>query len=183
MNSAQYWEQRYSDGGSSGPGSYGELAAWKAAQLNYTIAELGARSVIEFGCGDGSQVSLSDYPEYIGIDVSPTAVKLCRKKNRRDGYVFSTEYNGEVADVALSIDVIFHLIEDDVYRDYMRRLQDAAGKWLIVYSSNHSNNDGSARHVKHRSWSDDLDDCFELVDVIRPPAGTFCDLYLYRRLL
>ena len=37
-------------------------------------------SVIELGCGDGNQLSVADYPSYIGLDVSRSAVELCQRR-------------------------------------------------------------------------------------------------------
>lgn len=72
-----YWEERYAGGGTSGSGSYGHLAAFKAEVLNRIVADRGAASVLELGCGDGSQLALASYPTYVGLDVAPTAVRLC----------------------------------------------------------------------------------------------------------
>jgi hypothetical protein len=76
--SATYWEQNYARGGTSGPGSYGHLALGKAAFLNTFVREHDVRSVIEFGCGDGAQLSLADYPSYVGLEVSRSAIARCR---------------------------------------------------------------------------------------------------------
>ena len=77
-----YWERRYADGQDSGYGSRDQLARFKASFLNAFVARNGIRSVIEFGCGDGTQLSLADYPSYLGLDVSPTAVRLCASRFR-----------------------------------------------------------------------------------------------------
>ena len=60
--SAQYWETRYRTGGDSGAGSYGRLAKFKAESINGFVRENGIHSVIEWGCGDGSQLSLAGIP-------------------------------------------------------------------------------------------------------------------------
>src|ERR1700757_3968895 len=78
--SAQYWERNYARGGTSGPGSYGALAEGKAAFLNAFVHERAVGSVIEFGCGDGHQVSLAHYPRYVGLDVSRSAIALCKRR-------------------------------------------------------------------------------------------------------
>jgi SAM-dependent methyltransferase len=77
--SKKYWDNRYCQGGHSGAGSYGQLAEFKADVLNKFVLENDIQSVIEFGCGDGNQLSLAKYPHYIGIDVSPKAIEICRK--------------------------------------------------------------------------------------------------------
>ena len=56
--SVAYWEQRYREGGCSGAGSYGKFGRFKAQVLNQFVVEHGIRTVMEFGCGDGNQLSL-----------------------------------------------------------------------------------------------------------------------------
>src|ERR1700692_4583832 len=84
FNSARYWEGRYSQGGNSGEGSYGRLAEFKASVLNTFIREHKIQSVIEFGCGDGNQLTLASYPQYIGLDVSRTVIMKCITKFKSD---------------------------------------------------------------------------------------------------
>ena len=67
--SASFWEHRYATGGWSGSGSYGELVRGKAEFLNAFVKERSIGSAVEFGCGDGNQLSLANYPPYAGLDV------------------------------------------------------------------------------------------------------------------
>ena len=39
---------------------------------------------MEFGCGDGNQLKLAQYPSYSGIDISETALTICRKSFAND---------------------------------------------------------------------------------------------------
>ena len=55
--SGEFWESRYQRGETSGGGSYGRLAQFKAQTLNRFVEENEIASVIEFGCGDGHQLS------------------------------------------------------------------------------------------------------------------------------
>src|SRR5690349_19070542 len=82
--SADYWEERYTAGESSGMGSYGQFAEFKAAVINGFVAKNEVVSVTEFGCGDGNQLSLMRYPHYNGLDVSATVVQGCRERFRGD---------------------------------------------------------------------------------------------------
>ena len=82
--SLHYWEERYQNSGTSGAGSYGRLAKFKADVINSFVRENKIGSVIEFGCGDGHQLSLAFYPQYVGLDVSPTAIKMCKEKFAQD---------------------------------------------------------------------------------------------------
>ena len=73
--SAAYWNQRYVQGGDSGVGSYGRFAAFKARVLNQLFVEHGVHSVVEFGCGDGNQLASLVVDDYLGVDVSPEAMR------------------------------------------------------------------------------------------------------------
>lgn len=155
FDSAQYWSERYRTGGHSGAGSYGRLAGFKAEIINTFVREHDIALVMEFGCGDGAQLSLADYPAYVGFDVADESVELCRSKFAEDSskqFRPVAEWGGERADLVLSLDVIYHLIEDDVFHDYMCRLFRASGRYVIIYSSNHE--ELHARHVKHRRFTD-----------------------------
>ena len=157
-NSANYWEKRYAAGGNSGVGSYDKFAKFKAEVLNKFVREHGVRAVVEFGCGDGNQLTLARYPKYTGFDVSATAVAMCRKRFASDSAkTFRTvdEYKGETADLAISLDVIFHLVEDAVFENYMRTLFNASSRYVIIYSSNTDDNEGFAgSHVWHRKFTE-----------------------------
>lgn len=156
--SANYWEGRYQVGSDSGAGSYGLVAAQKAAFVNEFVAEHAVQSVIEFGCGDGNQLGLARYPRYLGLDVSREAVRICQEHFARDttkAFKVVDEYDGERAELALSLDVIFHLVEDAVFEDYMSRLFDAAERYVIVFSSNTNRRTPIDRaHVRHRRFTD-----------------------------
>jgi SAM-dependent methyltransferase len=151
-----YWQQRYAEGGNSGDGSYGRLAEFKAEVLNAAVAEHGIRSVIEFGCGDGNQLTLARYPEYTGFDISEIAVELCRQRFVNDAtkrFATMDAYSGEQADLALSLDVIYHLVEDSTYHDYLERLFGAARNRVVVYSSNFEQlPTPQVPHVRHHEF-------------------------------
>jgi SAM-dependent methyltransferase len=156
--SATYWEERYRRGQTSGAGSYGRLAHFKAEILNQFVAEHNLQSVVDFGCGDGHQLSLANYPRYLGLDVSDAALDLCRRLfsgDERKAFGRIDEYAGERAELALSLDVVYHLVEDAVFEDYMERLFGAAERYVVVYSSNDDGGDRSpAPHVRHRRFTD-----------------------------
>lgn len=152
--SEKYWEERYSTGGNSGKGSYCALAEFKAATINRFVASYGIQSVIELGCGDGNQLSLAEYPRYLGVDVSETAVRKCRELFRGDdckSFRLMHEYRGEKAEIALSLDVIYHLVEDEAFEMYMRTLFEASNHFVVIYSSDFDGN--QERHIRHREFT------------------------------
>lgn len=157
--SRHYWTQRYRMGGDSGVGSEGPAAHYKARVLNDFVAAQGIRSVIELGCGDGRQLELAKYPSYLGIDVSPEAIEQCRLRFEDDlskRFEVLTDYRGEAADLTLSLDVIYHLVEDATYQEHLRSLFSAGKRFVIVYSSNVLVSGRNFRHVRHRAVSEDI---------------------------
>lgn len=165
-NSIDHWNENYNKGGTSGGGSYGRLAEFKAETLNNFVAEKKILSVVELGCGDGNQLSFSKYKKYISFDVSISAINLCREKFREDStkqfihytpseFSFSEDSH---SDLALSLDVIFHLVEDEVFDRYMWGLFSLGGCYVVIYSSNtNSNPIMHAPHIRHRKFTDWVD--------------------------
>ncbi|HRN91005.1 MAG TPA: hypothetical protein PLE75_01085 [Ferruginibacter sp.] len=160
VNTETYWEKRYASGGHSGSGSYGENAAYKATFLNRFVQEFNIVRVVELGSGDGHQLSLSNYREYIGLDVSVTAVKNCIRLYSHDKTKsFYLYYSGAYldtfklfqGDLTLSLDVIYHLIEDELYFQYMTDLFAFARKYVIIYA--YDVDEVKSKHVKHRKFS------------------------------
>lgn len=161
FSSRKYWESRYAAGGNSGEGSYDKLAKFKADFLNNFVTTNNINRVVEFGCGDGNQLSLANYPEYIGLDVSATIMKQIANKFLRDDTKSFFLYNSDCfqdnlgvvrGDLTLSLDVIYHLIEDDIYQAYMLHLFSSSNRYVIIYSTDFDQL--LSRHVKHRKFSD-----------------------------
>jgi hypothetical protein len=194
--SADYWERRYITGGNSGAGSYNCLAEFKAAFLNDFVARNAIRSVIEFGSGDGAQLELADYPEYIGVDVSKAAVEVTRSRfasDRSKRFYEPKELPPATrAELSLSLDVIYHLVEDAVFDAYMAVLFDAATRFVIVYASN-LDKASAAPHVRHRRFTDwveqhrpgfALKECTPNAypfDENDPDNTSFADFYVFER--
>lgn len=154
--SNKYWDKRYRRGESSGAGSYGRLAIFKADILNNFVKRNAIDSVMEFGSGDGNQLKLAQYQKYTGYDVSEAAVQSCRLQFRQDNsksFFTLNEYDGRKGDLVLSLDVIYHLIEDEVYENYMTTIFESSNQFVIIYSSNKDENPKD-QHVRHRKFTD-----------------------------
>jgi SAM-dependent methyltransferase len=160
-NSAGFWEENYAQGHTSGSGSYGLLAEGKSRFLNDLVRQRQVTSVIEFGCGDGNQLSLADYPSYVGLDVSRSAIGLCQSRFADDpgksfflydGTCFTDRAGVFRADLAISLDVVYHLTEDIVFETYMTHLFAAGQRLVVVYSTNMEGS-GTPPHVRHRSFT------------------------------
>jgi len=162
FNSLNYWENRYAGGGNSGDGSYGRLAVFKSDFINKFIENYNIHSAVEMGSGDGHQLSSINYANYTGMDVSATAVNFCQKKFEGDNTKKFILYepnnffpdNALKADLALSLDVLYHIIEEKNYLKYLEDLFSLGEKYVIVYSTNFDLNE--TQHVLHRKFTEDV---------------------------
>lgn len=194
--SEDYWKQRYLSGGSSGAGSYHKLAEFKAEVLNRIVKDKQIQTIIEYGCGDGNQLKLSKYSSYIGFDVSPIAISKCEKYFSNDDtkmFKLMDGYANEKAELTLSLDVIYHLIEENVFLTYMKRLFDSSTRLVIIYSSNTERQERfQASHVKHRkfsNWAEKNRPNWKLIQHIPniypyagdDKTGSLADFYIYKR--
>ncbi|MGH3401400.1 MAG: hypothetical protein ACRDRJ_02605 [Streptosporangiaceae bacterium] len=193
--SADYWERRYRLGRTSGSGSYGDLARRKAEFLNTFVDKHDIGTVIEFGCGDGHQLSLAEYPAYIGLDVSRSAIQICKRTFAADSAKSFFLYDGACyvdhggvfsADLAMSLDVIYHLVEDAVFEEHMRHLFGAGQTHVIIYATN-ATIPGSAPHVRHRrftAWIEHNCPMWQLVQIADGPGSGpgRADFFVYERL-
>lgn len=189
---ADYWERHYAKGGTSG--SHGQYAEWKAEVVNGWVAELGVTSVVDLGCGDGSQLALADYPRYLGLDRSATAISRCVERFADDPAKSFLRYDPVTladpagwfrADLALSLDVIFRLVEEEVYDDYMVRLFDSAERYVVICSDTDEETGPSPaeRHRDFTRWITQERPDWTLDRTVAPDAdiATASSLFLYRR--
>ena len=182
FSSLAYWKNRYAKGQNSGSGSYGEVAEFKARVLNDYIREHSVSRCIEFGCGDGNQLGLLSISSYLGLDVAPDAVKLCIEKYRNDASKSFVLYDPKYfvnnsfikADLTISMDVILHLIEDEIYVDYMRALFSASTKNVAIFTTATDVQPSKmAPHNKfrdHRPWVREFAPNFKEINSVLAPS-------------
>lgn len=194
VSSADYWENRYRQGGTSGAGSAGRLARFKAAIVNRFIAANRITSVIDFGCGDAAQLALLELPaSYVGVDVSQTALARCAARFPDHEFVTPERLpTVSPAELTLSLDVLFHLIEDAVFIPAMCRLFSWSTRFVLIYASN-SDAASPAPHVRHRRITDHVtatEPEWRLLahlpnpypfDPARPDQTSFADFFVYGR--
>lgn len=190
--SSAYWEQRYAAGGNSGEGSYGDLAKFKAQVINEFVLEYNIQSVIEFGSGDGNQLSMFNVKRYIGLDVSKTVTDGLKQRYVDDlTKTFHLYHPGLepakqslVAELGLSLDVIYHLVEDKVFEKYIHDLFEASEKYVIIYSSNFESTN-FAEHIRHRGFMEYIKmnvSEWEMFNQIQNPfrSASLADFFFYR---
>ena len=165
FSSSVYWEERYKNGGNSGSGSYNRLAEFKAQVINNFVKENDIYSVIEWGCGDGNQLQYFNFPHYVGYDISKTVIEQIKTKYAEDKYKefywtgdvnFS---NDRTAEMSMSLDVIYHLVEDTVFKKYMSDLFKSAKKYICIYSWDQDVPVSS--HVKYRKFTEYIEKNFK----------------------
>ena len=104
-----------------------------------------------------------------------------------------SEYDNETSQLTLSLDVIFHLIEDSIYDDYMNRLFDSSTKFVLIYSSNTNKQlEQVPKHFYQRKFTDWIDKYksdFQLIEQIENElpydkntgGGSVSDFFLYKK--
>ena len=151
---------------------------------------------MEFGCGDGNQLSYYKIKKYIGIDVSETAISICEDKYKYDNRKEFITYNDyktqkdeiKNADLTLSIDVIFHLVEDYVFKEYITELFKRSNNYVIIYSTNF-NKKYKSPHQLDREFISYIQmniNNFNLVKKVNNPYKgdkTMSDFYIYKKII
>ncbi len=170
-------------------------ADYKAGVLNRFVKLNDVASVVEWGCGDGNQLTLAKYPRYLGLDVAPDAVRQCALRfNDDQTKSFMSCGRNEFfdraqfvhADLALSLDVTYHLVELDVFESYLDRLFTSADRFVILYSTD-DDRPRVAPHIVHRPFTDWVEHNkpdWELVERIERNGKTDpteTDFFIYAR--
>lgn len=184
---SKYWEDRYITGGNSGLGSYGEYAKHKADVINNYIKKLNIKTISDFGCGDGNQISLIyGYEKYVGFDVSKHIVSLCDEKfkNIENMSFINTINDLPESDLCLSLDVIYHIIDENEYQEYLKQLFNKSKKYVLIFSSNHEN-DSIVNHIYHRvftKWVNDNINNFKFIEEINNNLKTSAKFFLFEKI-
>ena len=155
---------------SKGADSYNNLAEFKGEIVNDFVVKNNIETVIEFGCGDGNQLKYFQLKSYTGFDISETAIARCTSLYKEDSskhFQLLNNHKDENADLVMSLDVIYHLVENETFEKYMEKVFSSSKKFVIVYSSNFD--DGEERkapHVRHRmftNWVEENAKNFKLI--------------------
>ena len=155
-NSYEYWIKRYKRGDNSGAGSYHHLAQFKGDIINEFVSKNNVKTVIELGFGDGNQLKYFQIPSYIGFEISDIVIARCREQFKKDAskqFMHMQDISDQKANMVMSLDVVYHLIEDDVYHDYMKQLFDLSNQYVVIYAFDSDEPGNYAPHVKPRKFT------------------------------
>ena len=184
------WENRYAKGGDSGAGSYSVLCDFKSKIINEFIHEKCCESMIEFGCGDGNQQQSFKIRNYVGIDISDFIIEKCKTKfnhiTNRNFMNYTDFYKNKCkCDISVSLDVIYHIVDDTLYHTYMNDLFSASNKFVIIYSSNFQDSAYNGSHVYHRKFTDYIGIHFPNAELIKNikndyPEQSSAEFFIYQ---
>jgi 2-polyprenyl-3-methyl-5-hydroxy-6-metoxy-1,4-benzoquinol methylase len=145
---------------------------------------------VELGCGDGNQLDIGKYPKYLGLDVSNTAVVKTRERFRdMKQYRFAQiniydDLKSEFGmfDVAMSLDVLMHLVEIEVYITHLLKLFSLAKKYVIVFAPNHDEPRARRNKLLYRKFTRYVAAAFPQWEIAALHlVGSIKQLVIYRR--
>lgn len=197
---ASYWDKRYEQGIGAGAGSKGRLAAFKLKAVQDIVDAYDIKSVADVGCGDGAQMRNLRVKQYRGFDVSEVAIDLATAgaKIQPPDWMYQVMSEDAVSesgivDMAMSIDVLFHL-DETMYKRHLDMLFHLSRRYVLIYAPNH---DGKglelASHMFFREFVPTVKELFKLDPVLHvenefPPEPvkgrvksdtSFADFYLF----
>ena len=196
-NSKDYWINRYKNGGNSGAGSYNNLAEFKGEIINEFVSKKKIQTIIELGSGDGNQLKYFKFDKYIGFDISDVIIKECRIKFKEDKskqFLHINDISNQRADMLMSLDVIYHLIEDSAYHNHMNHLFDLSNRYVIIYAFDDDETKNFNPHVKPRKfskWIEKNKPEFKLIEHIlnkypyikeKEETTSIADFYIYEKI-
>lgn len=184
-----YWDRRYREGRTSGAGSEGAEGQYKADYVSDFVHDRNITSVVDWGCGDGQVLELMrlEGASYTGVDVSRTIVDRMSVKFPEHRFVAqdAAVHNWESAyDLALSMDVLFHLPGDADYFGYLDQLFGSATRFVVIYSTNEAIG-RTARHVFRRQFTPDIAERFSewKLTIEEPPLRDgLASFFVYERI-
>ena len=132
---ATFWQWRYlthPDLG-SGIGSRGEPLLGKRDLLATLLDAIAPTSVIDVGCGDGEAMRDLPLPGYVGIDLSPEAVRRAKMGRPEGEFLVGRLSDFPIrADLTICLDVLIHQSDAATYRDQVARLWESADRALVI---------------------------------------------------
>lgn len=187
----KYWQDIYAHNGTSGAGSYGQLAEFKGKVVNDVIEKYSVDTTIEFGCGDGNQIRYMNYKNYLGFDIAPSSVDRCIKMYQNDpskkfGYYDPQTFNTKdfKADMVVCLDVLYHIINDSDYWKTLNCIFECAEKVVVLYTIMlRENRTTSCPSIIVRNIFDDVEKFtdFRVVNIVKQQLGSAADFMILER--
>lgn len=132
------WDEHYKSGGKSGdPSDYAKSREWKHSIIS-KYCDIKSNSIIDIGCGDLQFWQGRKPAKYTGIDISPTIIASHIEKypDRRFICASSDELLDISADMVMCFDMLWHIIDDEVYINTIRNMAVYSKRYIIIYTWN-----------------------------------------------
>lgn len=89
------------------------------------------------------------------------------------------------SNLTLSLDVLYHILEEDLFIDYIKNLFNYSNNFVLIYSSNVKGI--KLNHIYTRKFTDYISNLFpnwQLIEKIdqKYPKKSSADFYLYKKL-
>lgn len=132
------WNKHYENGGKSAEdNNYLEPTRWKHDILNRYYTP-GKDTIIDVGCGDLQFWNGYLRPEdrYMGIDISQEIINRHRKNHPNQHFITSSSDQGWdiSADVVICIDMLYHILDDDVYIKTLQNIKRYAKRNILIFT-------------------------------------------------
>lgn len=173
FDQAGYWIKRHEDL-KDDPRSVGTLAASRekneegerelkivVSQIAKSLADSGAKSVLDLGCGYGRVTScfLDNGFEYTGVDISPVAIEAAEKAHPSARFIkgnLSELDLQEKFDVVTVLYVFVHFVDDTLWRSFLSAAIDRLkpGGTLVFADFFPGERTATGQHVVSRPFTD-----------------------------
>ena len=144
-----YWDSRYSNGGDSGYGSYGEQLLKKLSWLS----GFNVKSISEIGCGDlnfgRNLLQLYPHASYAGQDISSVVLEKNSKISPELMFVNSIEDLPD-SDLLLCVDVLFHVLDEQELEHILSTIEQKWTKYLAITA--YERDEPKDNHVRIRKF-------------------------------
>lgn len=166
FDSFEYWKNRYALGPNFQQG-YDEGIKITAIEINDFIKEKNIKRLFDYGCGDGRQSKHIIVDDYLGVDISETAICRCRNLNpgrkyylaKKNDKVLKSLLKDFKPDLSLSLWCISHLIEDEIFKEYMENLF-YSERFVLIHSLNEDKY-FDEKYSRHRNFTKYISDNFK----------------------
>ena len=195
MSNRHIWNQRYLNSKVKSRNAFNPTIRYVWSIINHYAGKDIKESCIDVACGDHSfwKYFLWWYrrcDNYIGIDISDIQIDINVKRFIHDeGKVFlvgnsADLFRGLERKVVLCIDLLFHILDDEEYKQTIINLCEYSKKWIILTNWSKEPENYNREYQQYRDFNE-YQDIFEtygfkLIKVFKIPSNDTGSIYVYK---